>query len=307
MSELRSELRFDGRVAVVTGAGRGVGRAHALLLAAKGAHVVVADIGGGLTGTGESSDPADSVVAEIQDAGGSAVACYASVAEQNSAARVVKTALESFGRIDIVVNNAGIHDPAMFEDLTAQQFRRMLEVHYLGTVFVTQAAWPHMIAAGYGRVVNTVSEATLGGITQLSSYGAAKGAVFGLTRNLATEGLVHGIRVNAIAPRAFTRLSAAHSDTLSAEMSIPGDVMDQINASMPPELCAPAAAFLAHESCPLNGEVLQAGMGGVARIAVVCTKGITSPSISAEEIAERIGEVMDVSDGHVAETAGMTL
>jgi len=307
MSELRSELRFDGRVAVVTGAGRGVGRAHALLLAAKGAHVVVADIGGGLTGTGESSDPADSVVAEIQDAGGSAVACYASVAEQNSAARVVKTALESFGRIDIVVNNAGIHDPAMFEDLTAQQFRRMLEVHYLGTVFVTQAAWPHMIAAGYGRVVNTVSEAMLGGITQLSSYGAAKGAGVRIDPEPGHRGV--GPRDPGqchCAPGVHPAVRGAFGHLVRRD-SIPGDVMDQINASMPPELCAPAAAFLAHESCPLNGEVLQAGMGGVARIAVVCTKGITSPSISAEEIAERIGEVMDVSDGHVAETAGMTL
>ncbi len=300
-----SELRFDGRVAVVTGAGRGVGRAHALLLAAKGAHVVVADHGGSLDGAGSSWQPAEGVVAEIVEAGGSAVACQASVAEQDSATSIVDTALDAFGRIDIVVNNAGIHDPGLFGQLTADQFRRMLDVHYLGTVFVTQAAWPHLIAAGYGRVVNTVSEAMLGGITQLSSYGAAKGAVFGLTRNLATEGLVHGIRVNAIAPRAFTRLSAAHSDTLATEMAMPREVMDQINASMPAELCAPAAAFLAHESCPLNGEVLQVGMGGVARLAVVYGKGISSPSITAEEIAGRLGEVMDVSDGYLAEVTAM--
>lgn len=300
-----SELRFDGRVAVVTGAGRGVGRAHALLLAAKGAHVVVADHGGSLDGAGSSWQPAEGVVAEIVEAGGSAVACQASVAEQDSATSIVDTALDAFGRIDIVVNNAGIHDPGLFGQLTAEQFRRMLDVHYLGTVFVTQAAWPHLIAAGYGRVVNTVSEAMLGGITQLSSYGAAKGAVFGLTRNLATEGLVHGIRVNAIAPRAFTRLSAAHSDTLATEMAMPREVMDQINASMPAELCAPAAAFLAHESCPLNGEVLQVGMGGVARLAVVYGKGISSPSITAEEIAGRLGEVMDVSDGYLAEVTAM--
>ena len=300
-----SELRFDGRVADVTGAGRGVGRAHALLLAAKGAHVVVADHGGSLDGAGSSWQPAEGVVAEIVEAGGSAVACQASVAEQDSATSIVDTALDAFGRIDIVVNNAGIHDPGLFGQLTADQFRRMLDVHYLGTVFVTQAAWPHLIAAGYGRVVNTVSEAMLGGISQLSSYGAAKGAMFGLTRNLATEGLVHGIRVNAIAPRAFTRLSAAHSDTLATEMAMPREVMDQINASMPAELCAPAAAFLAHESCPLNGEVLQVGMGGVARLAVVYGKGISSPSITAEEIAGRLGEVMDVSDGYLAEVTAM--
>ena len=302
-----SELRFDGRVAIVTGAGRGVSRSHAALLAAKGAKVVVADHGGGLDGLGSSAGPAAAVVAEITAAGGTAVACYASVAEEDSAQTIVGTALESFGQVDIVINNAGIHDPGLFADLSAEQFRRMLDVHYFGTLNVTKAAWPHLVAAGYGRIVNTVSEAMLGGITQLSSYGAAKGAVFGLTRNLATEGLPLGIRANALAPRAFTRLSASHSDALATEMSLPKEAMDQINASMPPELCAPAAAFLAHESCPLNGEVLQAGMGGVARIAVVCGKGISSSSVTAEEIAERIGEVMDVSDGHVAEVTSLKI
>ena len=184
-----SELRFDGRVAIVTGAGRGVGRSHAALLAAKGAKVVVADHGGGLDGLGSSAGPAAAVVAEIAAAGGTAVACYASVAEEDSAQTIVETALEAFGRVDIVINNAGIHDPGLFADLSAEQFRRMLDVHYFGTLNVTKAAWPHLVAAGYGRIVNTVSEAMLGGITQLSSYGAAKGAVFGLTRNLATEGL----------------------------------------------------------------------------------------------------------------------
>ena len=302
-----SELRFDGRVAIVTGAGRGVGRSHAALLAAKGAKVVVADHGGGLDGLGSSAGPAAAVVAEITAAGGTAVACYASVAEEDSAQTIVGTALEAFGQVDIVINNAGIHDPGLFADLSAEQFRRMLDVHYFGTLKVTKAAWPHLVAAGYGRIVNTVSEAMLGGITQLSSYGAAKGAVFGLNRNLATEGLPLGIRANALAPRAFTRLSASHSDALATEMSLPKEAMDQINASMPPELCAPAAAFLAHESCPLNGEVLQAGMGGVARIAVVCGKGISSPSVTAEEIAERIGEVMDVSDGYVAEVTSLQI
>jgi hypothetical protein len=169
----------------------------------------------------------------------------------------------------------------------------MLDVHFLGTVFVTQAAWPHFVSAGYGRVVNTVSEAMLGGIPELTSYGSAKGAVFGLTRNLATEGAAHGIFVNAIAPRAFTRMSASHSDKLAEFMSMPKDVMDQINASMPPEMCAPAAVFLAHESCTLNGEVLQIGMGGVSRIAVVQTQGIAKSPLSAEDIAEDLDVIMD--------------
>ncbi|BBX11638.1 short-chain dehydrogenase [Mycobacterium novum] len=298
-------LRFDERVAVVTGAGRGVGRSHAKLLAAKGARVIVADHGVGIDGGGSSPEPADEVVREISESGGRAVACYASVAEPEDAQTIIDTAIETFGRIDVVVNNAGIHDPGLFTELSVEQFRRMLDVHYLGTVAVCRAAWPHFVAAGYGRVVNTVSEAMLGGISELTSYGAAKGAVFGLTRNLATEGIRHGIRVNAVAPRANTRMSASHSDSVAAQLSIPTDVMNTINASMPPELCAPAAAFLAHEDCPLNGEVLQIGMGGVARLAVVRTAGITKSPLSAEDIAENLEQIMNISDAQVTAVTEM--
>ncbi|AEF35115.1 MULTISPECIES: SDR family NAD(P)-dependent oxidoreductase [Mycolicibacter] len=298
-------LRFDERVAVVTGAGRGVGRSHAKLLAAKGARVIVADHGVGIDGGGSSPEPADEVVREISESGGRAVACYASVAEPEDAQTIIDTAIETFGRIDVVVNNAGIHDPGLFTELSVEQFRRMLDVHYLGTVAVCRAAWPHFVAAGYGRVVNTVSEAMLGGISELTSYGAAKGAVFGLTRNLATEGIRHGIRVNAVAPRANTRMSASHSDSVAAQLSIPKDVMNTINASMPPELCAPAAAFLAHEDCPLNGEVLQIGMGGVARLAVVRTAGITKSPLSAEDIAENLEQIMNISDAQVTAVTEM--
>lgn len=298
-------LRFDERVAVVTGAGRGVGRSHAMLLAAKGARVVVADYGVGIDGGGSSSAPADEVVQEITTGGGHAVACYASVAEPQGAQAVVDTAIERFGRIDVVVNNAGIHDPGLFGELSVEQFRSMIDVHYFGSLLVARAAWPHFVAAGYGRIVNTVSEAMLGGISELSSYGAAKGAVFGLTRNLATEGSAHGIRVNAVAPRAYTRMSASHSDSVAAQLSIPKEIMDTINASMPPELCAPAAAFLAHEDCPLNGEVLQIGMGGVARIAVVRSVGITKTPLTAEDIAENLEEIMNLSDAQVTAVTEM--
>lgn len=300
-----SDLRFDGRVAVVTGAGRGVGRSHAMLLAEKGARVVVADRGVGIDGDGSSAAPADEVVREITDSGGQAVACHASVAEPQGAQAIVDVAMDTFGRIDVVVNNAGIHDPGLFAELSIEQFRRMLEVHFFGTLSVTRAAWPHFVAAGYGRVVNTVSEAMLGGISELTSYGAAKGAVFGLTRNLATEGTRHGIRVNAVAPRAYTRMSASHSDSVAAQLSIPEEIMDTINASMPPELCAPAAAFLAHDDCPLNGEVLQIGMGGVARIAVVRTAGIVKTPLTAEDIAENLEEIMNISDAQVTAVTEM--
>lgn len=298
------ELRFDGRVAIITGAARGIGRSYALLLASRGARVVVADCGGGPTGTGSSPEPAADVVREVTEAGGDAVACCASVADASSAALIVDAAIESFGRLDIVVNNAGIHDPGLFTDLSIDQFQRMIDVHFLGTLFVIRSAWPHFVQAGYGRVVNTVSEAMLGGVAELTSYGAAKGAVFGLTRNLATEGPAHGIRVNAIAPRAYTRLSAAHTDRLAAERSIPKEMMDRINASMTPDLVAPAAAFLAHESCPLNGEILQAGLGGVARIAVLCSEGISKPGLTPEDIADNIDTIMDMAGGQVRSVEG---
>jgi NAD(P)-dependent dehydrogenase (short-subunit alcohol dehydrogenase family) len=299
------ELRYDNRVVVVTGAGRGVGRSHALLLAAKGARVVVADYGVNIDGSGSSSGPAHDVAKEICAAGEEAVACYADVSKESEAAGIVGLALDTWGRIDAVVNNAGIHDPGAFGDLTVEQFRAMLDVHFLGTVLVTRAAWPHFVRAGYGRVVNTVSEAMCGGIPRLTSYGAAKGAVFGLTRNLATEGLALGIRVNALAPRAYTRMSAAATDELAELLHISHEAMEEINATMPPDLCAPAAAFLAHESCPLSGEVLQIGMGGVARIAVVQTQLFAAAPLTAEAIAENLSAVMDLHDAQVMESTAL--
>jgi NAD(P)-dependent dehydrogenase (short-subunit alcohol dehydrogenase family) len=299
------ELRFDDRVAIVTGAGRGIGRAHALELASRGARVVVADLGGEVDGSGSSHGPADDVVGEIRATGGEAVACYGSVAIEADATAIVDTALDTFGRLDVVVNNAGIHDPAPFESLSVEQFRRMFDVHFFGTMMVTHAAWPRFLAAGYGRVVNTTSEAILGGIPQLTSYGAAKGAVFGLTRNLATEGAAHGIRVNALAPRAHTRMSESDAERLRSLFGMDDDTIRQVQASMPPEHNAPAAAFLAHESCPLNGELLRVGMASVARLAMVHTVGITKDPITAEDIAEHLDAILDVTDAHVTNVDAM--
>ena len=167
-------LRFDGRTAIVTGAGRGVGRAHARLLAARGAQVVVADLGGQLDGTESSSEPAAQVVKEIETTGGIAVSCSASVATEEGADAIVRTALDTFGRVDIIVNNAGISQPDWFDDLTMDRFRRMIDVHYFGTVNVTRAAWPHLRSNGYGRIVNTCSEAAFGMVPKNTSYGGAK-------------------------------------------------------------------------------------------------------------------------------------
>ena len=287
------ELRFDGKVVIVTGAGRGIGRQHALLFGSKGARVVVADLGGDVDGSGFSDGPATAVTHEIAALGGEAVACHASVAEEPGAASIVRTALDSFGRLDAVVNNAGISDPTPLAELTMEQFRRMLDVHFFGSLFVIRSAWPHFVEAGYGRVVNTVSESMLGGIPNQTHYACAKGAVLALTRCLATEGESHGIRVNAIAPRAFTRMSLGNTFKNS-----PPEVIEEAKTMLAPELNSPAAVFLAHESCPLNGEVLRAGMGSVARLAVIHTKGM-SGDLSVEDIATNLDTILDVTDARI--------
>ena len=290
------ELRFDGRAVIVTGAGRGVGRCHALLLASRGAKVIVADLGGQLDGSGSSSDPADEVVKEIETAGGEAVACYASVAEEAGAASIVQTAIDAFGRIDAVVNNAGIADPDWFEDMTIDRFRQMIDVHYMGTVNVTMAAYPHMMQAGYGRIVNTCSEGSFGITPKATAYGGAKGAVYGFTRTLALDAARHGIHVNAVAPRAKTRLSGP--EVLAKTYDVPVEVFTSEGATMdhyPPELVSPAAVFLAHESCGLVGDVLVSGGGQVFRLALMANEGITKDALSPEDVAANIDTLMDTT------------
>ncbi len=297
------ELRFDGRVVVVTGGGRGIGRAHALLLGSRGAQVVVADYGASLAGAGSSSAPADDVVQEIRAAGGEAVACFASVAEEPGAASIVDAALTNFGRIDAVINNAGISDKHPFDELTVEQYRRMMDVHMFGTLFVTRAAWPHFVKADYGRVVNTTSEGMLGTLEQLTSYGSAKGAVLGLTRTLAAEGAAHGIRVNAVAPRARTRMAEEGKGAYE-----PGSAVarryDEVMASLDPELVSPTAAYLAHESCRLNGEALVSGGGSVRRMAVVLSQGIGKPGLTVEDVAENLDTILDITDPEVPVIGG---
>jgi NAD(P)-dependent dehydrogenase (short-subunit alcohol dehydrogenase family) len=300
-----NELRFDGRTVVITGAGRGVGRSHALLFAARGANVVVADLGGKLDGSGSSTDPADEVVKEIEAAGGVAIACYASVAEEEGAASIIQAALDNFGAVDIVVNNAGIAAPLEWvEDLTLADYRRMVEVHYLGTVYVTKAAWPHMQAAGYGRIVNTTSEGALGMVPKNSSYGSAKGAVLGFTRTSALDGARFGIGVNAVAPRAQTRMSTP--DILAHTYDAPEEMFHGSMAVFDPDLVSPAAVFLAHESCALTGEVLISGGGQVMRLALLESQGIRDEHMTPELVAENIDKVLDLTDAQVM-TVGVLL
>jgi NAD(P)-dependent dehydrogenase (short-subunit alcohol dehydrogenase family) len=293
-----NKLRFDGKSVIVTGAGRGFGRAHAMALAARGAKVVVADYGTNVDGTGSSPEPALTVAKEIDAAGGEAVACFASVADEAGAASMVEAALDSFGQLDIVVNNAGICDPQFFSDMTMEQFRRMQDTHYLGTVNVTKAAWPHLLAAPNGCVVNTTSEAILGNVPKSTAYSAAKGAVFSFTRALALDGRQHGVRVNAVAPRGMTRMS--DPPMLAKVFDQPAETfVNPFYEAMTPDGVSPAVVYLAHESCPLNGEVLICGGGRTVRLAVIETAGLTREEMTPEDIAENLDELMDTSDAQV--------
>jgi hypothetical protein len=278
-----AQLRFDGRVAVVTGAGRGIGREHALLLASRGAAVVVNDFGGATDGSGASTTPADEVVAEIVAAGGKAVANHLSVAADGAGEAIVGTACEHFGRIDIVVSNAGIFRNKPFAEHTLDDFRRVMDVHFYGTLAVCHAAWPHFVRAGYGRIVNTTSAGMLG-FTLNSTYGAAKGAVFGLTNNLALEGAPLGIVANCIAPAAATRMLV---DALPPEEQAP------FMAAMPAAMVSPAAAYLAHESCTLTGALLATGGGHVHRWMLRESDGLADRDLTIEDVRDNIASIVE--------------
>jgi NAD(P)-dependent dehydrogenase (short-subunit alcohol dehydrogenase family) len=298
------QLRFDGRVAIVTGGARGMGREHSLLLAQRGAKVVVADFGGELDGTGGSKGPADDVVKEIEADGGEAVACYADVSDAEEAASIIDVAVGDFGRLDIVVNNAGISDPGAFADLSLDQFRKMIEVHYYGTLQVSKAAWPHMVQAEYGRFVNVTSESVFG-MPKLTSYGSAKGALFALTRNMAADAPGTGIKVNGIMPRGSTRM--ANANAMSILMGVPEETLPPIMPGMPPEQVAPTVVYLAHESVPYNGEVFAVGSGTLQRVVVLETKGITleSDRPTPEQIADEIAQTLQLDDATLVGVGGV--
>ncbi|AXG81448.1 SDR family NAD(P)-dependent oxidoreductase [Streptomyces paludis] len=259
-----SELSFEGRVAVVTGAGRGIGRAHARLLAERGARVVVNDLGGSMEGEGVDAGPARSVADAIVAAGGEAVVDHHDVSTEAGGKAVIDTALDAFGRVDILINNAGIIQWAGLPEIGLDNLERHLAVHLLGSFNTTRAAWPHFLEQGYGRVVLTTSAGLFGTDNNLS-YAAAKGGVIGLARSAKLAGAPHGIKVNVIAPAALTRMGGI-ADEAAAEVAAQ-------QAGMTSEAVSPIVAYLAHESCPVNGEVYAAGAGRFARIFLASTPG----------------------------------
>ena len=296
-----TETRFDDQVAVITGAGRGLGKQYALLLAARGARIVVNDLGGSVTGEGSEVDAAQAVAQEINDQGGEAVADVNSVATPEGGHAIIDTALSTWGRVDILVNNAGTVRDSLFDDMTDERLGPIVDVHVKGAFFVTRPAWKVMRERGYGRVVNTCSAAGILGAERMSNYGAAKAGLIGLTRVLAAEGADLGIKVNAIAPIAATRMLdysmkgvAALDDPAAAAQA--DEVMRPFLDRLDPALVAPVVAYLAHADCPVSGEIYTVGAGHVARFFIGRTKGYYNPQLSVEDVQAHFGEIRDRTD-----------
>ena len=263
---------FDGDVAIVTGAGRGLGRCHALELARRGARVVVNDLAG-------DSEPAATVVEEINAAGGTAIANHDNIATAEGGERIVQHALDEFGSLAIVVNNAGILRDKAFHNLTPDLVEAVFLVHLTGAFNVSRPAWRHLRAAGYGRVVNTTSASGLFGNFGQANYGAAKAGLVGLTRSLAVEGRKVGINVNAISPMASTRMTQ--------------ELLGENGELLAPEQVSPVVAYLCHRECRISGQVLSVGGGHVSAVVTSVTRGITDPDLSAESVRDRLDEILD--------------
>ncbi|RZJ26268.1 MAG: SDR family NAD(P)-dependent oxidoreductase [Haliea sp.] len=273
-------LDFSGRVAIVTGAGGGLGRQHALALAARGAKVVVNDLGGAVDGSGGSAGAAQAVVDEIRARGGEALANGASVTDFAAVQAMVKQAVDAWGRVDVLVNNAGILRDKSFSKMELDDFRLVLEVHLMGAVHCSKAVWPLMVAQKYGRIMMTTSSSGLYGNFGQSNYGAAKMALVGLMQTLALEGEKHNIRVNCLAPTAATRMT---------EALFPADMLQAFG----PEAVVPAMLVLTAESAPTR-TTLCAGAGGFEAAHITLTQGayVGTGADAADRLAERLAEVM---------------
>jgi len=277
-----SGLRFDGRVAIITGAGGGLGRSHALELARRGASILVNDLGGAVDGSGSSMTAADRVVDEIIALGGVAAPNHDSVATAEGGQAIVQAALDAFGRVDVLVNNAGILRDKAFHKMDHTMIQAVIDVHLKGALYVSQPAYRLMREQGYGRIVNTSSASGLFGNFGQANYGAAKAGLAGLTRVLALEGASRGIKVNAIAPIAATRMTQ--------------DILGDLAVKVSPDSVSPLVAFLAHEQCSVNGHVYSVAGGRIARIFVAETHGVVLGQNTAEEIQSKL-PLIDVMDG----------
>ena len=273
-------MRFDGRVAIITGAGGGLGRSHALALAARGARVVVNDLGGARDGSGASSSAAEAVVAEIVALGGEAMANSASVTDAGAVQAMVEATMARWGQIDILVNNAGVLRDKTFAKMDLDDFRFVMDVHLMGAVHCTKAVWEIMRQQGYGRIVMTTSSSGLYGNFGQSNYGAAKMALVGLMQTLSIEGAKTDIRVNCLAPTAHTRMT----EDLGARL--PLDLLG-------PETVSPGLLYLVSEDAPSRC-ILTAGAGGFERAYVTLTQGIRAVGADApEQVAARFAEISD--------------
>jgi len=280
-----NEIRFDGRVAVITGAGNGLGRSHAKFFASRGAKVVVNDLGGTVAGTGGSHAAADAVVAEIKAAGGTAVANYDSVATEEGGRNIIKTALDAFGTIDILISNAGNVRDKTLAKMDLADFRALVDVHLMGAVYCTHAAWPTMRAKNFGRIVVTSSAAGLYGNHGHTNYGAAKLAVVGFMNALKEEGRKHNITVHAIAPMAQTRMT----ENVTAARTAP---------LLKPEFVTAAVAWLCAPENEETGHIIEAGAGYYAKVEIREARGAlfgTEAIPTPEQIRDHYTEICDMS------------
>jgi NAD(P)-dependent dehydrogenase (short-subunit alcohol dehydrogenase family) len=275
-------IDFTGKVAIVTGSGGGLGRTHALDLAKRGCKVVVNDLGGSVDGSGGSSAAAEKVVAEIKEAGGEAIANGSSVTDPTGVDNLVKQTMDAFGRIDILINNAGILRDKSFKKVTLDDFRIVLDVHLMGSVICTKAVWPIMSEQSYGRIVMTTSPSGLYGNFGQANYGAAKLGLVGFMNTLKIEGQKNNIRVNAISPVAATRMT---------ENLMPPQMLERLG----PELVTPAVTYLCSEEAP-SGVIVQAMGGRYSVAAIMENQGVDiGAKATAEDIAENWAKISDLS------------
>ena len=275
-------IRFDERVAIVTGAGKGLGRSYAIYLAARGARLVVNNR---RRSTGEPSS-ADEVVQAIRQAGGQAIANYDSVEDPAAGERIVQQALDTWGRVDVLINNAGVDQRSTFHKVSVEQFRQIFDINFYGSLYVTHAAYARMRAAGYGRIVVSTSVAGLYGLHGLTAYSASKAALIGFMRTLAMEGKSHNVLTNAIAPYAATPMTARQ-----------GNMPEEVMTTMRPEFVAPAVALMVSEQTSLNGQVIIAGKGVFRRAASVEGRGLryAEPTdATAEALARDVAQLLDM-------------